>query len=341
MFDIVTIGGATRDIFFKTDGDLIFRSNDALKGNLMCFPYGAKVIPKEVHFSFGGGALNSAVSFSRLGFKVKAMVNLGNDETADAIFNHLKNEKINISLIKCHGACRTGTSVIVSDKNGDHTAFLFRGTNDNLKISDWSFLNSVKWVYVTSLTGDADKNLASLEKRLKKSKAKIAWNPGSVQLAKGYKGLKNLLLKTEVLILNKDEAFDLVLSKIKDHAFSNIKDIIFELKCWGPKFVVVTDGKEGAYAFDGKSLFFVPPLKVKLVDSTGAGDAFGSSFVAGLEIYKKDLKKALALAMVNSSSVVSHLGSYHGLLNREEALTRDKEVKTLIKKTKETLVCEI
>jgi len=340
MFDVITIGGATRDIFFKTDDDWIFKNGDPLKPALICLEYGAKIIPKEVHFSFGGGAVNAAISFSRLGLKTGTIISLGNDENSDIILKHLKNEKVNVSQVKCHGACRTGSSVFIVDKKGDHTALLYRGNNDNLRIKDWSFLKNTKYIYITSLTGDSDKILSDLEKRLN-PKVKIAWNPGSVQLKKGFKGLKNLLLKTDVLILNKDEAFELVLSKIKDHALKGVEDAVLELKCWGPKIVVVTDGKNGAYAFDGKYLFFVPPLKTRLLDSTGAGDAFGSSFIAGLEIYKKDIKKSLALAMVNASSVVSHYGAQNGLLKIDKAEDLETKAQRLIKKTKESLVCEV
>lgn len=313
IFDFVTIGAATRDIFFKTDRDWVVKNEDPLKQRLMCFEYGAKVIPKDAHFAFGGGAANTAISISRLGLRVSAIASLNEDETADAILKHLKTERVKTNLAISKGHYRTGLSVIIVDKNGDHTAILYRGTNNNLSIKNWDFLEKTKWIYMSSLTGKSELVLNRLERELFKCRTKFAWNPGGTQLKKGYEGLKKLISQTDALILNKDEAAELVSSKDKKIDCQNINSLIYEIKHWGSKIVIITDGANGAFAFDGKVIYQAKTVKAKVIDTTGAGDAFGSSFVAGLEILK-DTKKALALATINASSVVSHYGAQAGLL---------------------------
>lgn len=329
MFDFVTIGGATRDILFKTDKDWIVKNKDPLRQRLMCFEYGAKVVPREVHFSFGGGALNTAVSFTRLGLKAIAYISLGCDETADAILENLKKEKVEVNLIPCQGLHRTGISVIIADRNGDHTAILYRGTNSKLNIKNWDFLKKTKWVYISSLTGESDSILKKFEKEIGKHKTKFAWNPGPVQLRKGYSGLKNLMSETDCLILNKDEATEIALSKDKDCDYRKPENLLLEIEKWGPKIVVITDGANGAFAFDGKTIFKVPAVKTKAIDTTGAGDAFSSSFTAGLEI-KNSIKEALRIASVNASSVVSRLGAQNGILTKEQAEKLKNKVKVSV-----------
>ena len=54
-----------------------------------------------------------------------------------------------------------------------------------------------------------------------------------------------------------------------------------------------------------------------MVETTGAGDAFSSGFLAGY-FYHEDLKMALDWALKNSASVVSKMGAIEGLLTREQ-----------------------
>lgn len=313
-FDFITIGGATRDILFKTDKDWIVKNKDPKCERLMCFEHGAKIIPKEFHFCFGGGALNSATSIARLGLKVGTFINVGMGESKRSILKHLELEKIDGSLVSFSKKYYRGLSIFIVDKGHDHTGFLYRGANNELSVKNWDFLKKTKWVYISSLTGKSDLILKKLSQNLKKHKTHFAWNPGGTQLKKGFTGLKKLMPLANVFILNKDEAIELVLSKDKNFNFKDIFGIIYEIKKWGPKIVVITDGQNGVYAFDGKKLLKAEAVKTKVFDTTGAGDAFGSSFVAGLEIFKGDIKKSLVSASINASSVVSHIGAQNGLL---------------------------
>lgn len=324
-FDCVTIGGATRDILFKTD-EYSFSLKDQ-KELYMCFPYGQKIIPSETHFCFGGGALNSAISMSRLGLKVSSIINIGNHEASTSLLSKMKSEKVDTKMVITSDKKNDyrGISVFLVDKGKDHTAILYRGTNDKVIIKDWSFINKTKWIYLTSLTGKSDDNLRKIESEIKKSNVKLAWNPGSVQLKKGYSGLKDLLKITNILILNKEEAETLVCSKNKKLSCA-LGDIASEIKSWGPEVVVVTDSANGAQvAFDGE-LVKVKAYPTKVVETTGAGDAFGSTFVAGL-IMGLDHEKSLKLASINSASVVSYFGAQEGLLKKDQILKKLKSYK--------------
>ncbi len=324
-FDCITIGGATRDIIFKTDDFCIELENK--KQCYMCFEYGRKIIPSETHFTFGGGALNSAVSMSRFGLKVSTIINIGAHESSYSLWNHLKKEKIDTHLVIKSNKKNDyrGISVILIDKGKDHAAILNRGANDRLEIKNWSFLKKTNWIYVTSLTGKSDKLLKDLLPRIKKNKVNLAWNPGSVQLKRGYRGLRELFKVTKILILNEHEARDLVCSK-EDKIQCQIGPIIEEIKSWGPEVVVITEGPKGAQvAFDGE-VIKVGATEARVVDTTGAGDSFGSTFVASL-IKGYDPEKALKLASINSASVVSCYGAQEGLLSRSALLKKLKAKK--------------
>ena len=79
---------------------------------------------------------------------------------------------------------------------------------------------------------------------------------------------------------------------------------------------VMTDGKRGARVSDGTYIYTAGVFKEKeMVDRTGAGDAFGSGFVAGL-MGKRDIHHALRLASANATSVVESVGAHLGALRK-------------------------
>ncbi|MPM80507.1 hypothetical protein SDC9_127554 [bioreactor metagenome] len=81
--------------------------------------------------------------------------------------------------------------------------------------------------------------------------------------------------------------------------------------------IAVTNGREGAHILINDKQYYSPILNTHAVDETGAGDSFGSGFVAGL-IYSQDPKDALFWGIKNSASVVSFLGAKTGLLTLKQ-----------------------
>jgi sugar/nucleoside kinase (ribokinase family) len=97
----------------------------------------------------------------------------------------------------------------------------------------------------------------------------------------------------------------------------NIMEIFRVLLAAGVKVVVITDGKNGSQATDGEALYWFPAYTAPVVDTLGAGDAFGSAFVAGM-IRDGDIARGLELGAANGSSVVRYFGAKPGLLTAEE-----------------------
>jgi sugar/nucleoside kinase (ribokinase family) len=326
VFDVITIGGATRDITFYTkEGKLIANPSDPLRQKLLGFEYGAKIGIREAFFTFGGGAANTAVCFSRLGLKVATILRVGNDENGRAVVANLKKNKVETKFVQIDKKAKTGFSFIVTfGPAREHTAFLYRGANDKLQIINYKLQNlKTDWFYVSSLSGEKWREIMNRVVSYCPP-VKLAWNPGARQLAAGLSGLKNYLRKTKILLINKDEAIELVvsLSRYKKMSVSwlnepkNLFRVLYE---FGPKILVITDGPKGAYAFDGQNFYYQKALSEKIVDTTGAGDSFCASFVAGQILYKGDIKKSLKLAAINSAYNLTGIGAQEPLLTRKEA----------------------
>ncbi|MBU1148702.1 carbohydrate kinase family protein [Patescibacteria group bacterium] len=329
-FQVVTIGGATQDITFRTDeGIFIDNTNDPTKQKLLAFEYGAKIISSQCHYTLGGGGTNTAAGFANLGLKVASFANIGQDQLGRQIITNLKAKKVDTSLIKADKKANSGFSLLViSGKARDHVAFLYRGANDYIDITDQDIKKfQSDWFYITSLSGlHWPRLMKEIIKAKKKKNIKIGWNPGETQLKSGKKGLDSLIKETNILVMNKDEAIELVLSDPKLPAktkknmkvLNNINWLIKQLFAWGPELVVLTDGKKGAYAYNGHQVHFSKILDTPVKDTTGAGDCFGSSFLAGMILFNGNIDKAIRLGIINTSYLVQKVGAQEGLMSKEQ-----------------------
>lgn len=329
-FDVITIGGATQDIMYYTDdAEIIKNKKNILKQKLIAFEYGAKIISDDVYLTFGGGGMNTAISFALLNLKTASFLNLGKDWIGEQILKELKNKKIDSRYITQDKKNYSGFSFVIN--HGDykeHAILGHRGANTELKINKNSISQlKTKWIYIASLSGKDNLVKANIKNIFEdldqsgendnKKKIKIAWNPGSAQLKYGYKFFQKYLSQVEVFNLNKDEAIEIVLSAgIKT---TNIDKLLKTISSWGPKMVVITDAAKGAYIYHQDKKYYQKALSnIKKINTTGAGDAFGSSFVAGLIMYKNNIPRSLKLATYRSNAVIKTIGAQIGLLTKNQ-----------------------
>ena len=108
---------------------------------------------------------------------------------------------------------------------------------------------------------------------------------------------------------------------------------MLRLKGLGPKIVVITDGKNDIHAMDETDIYRATPPFVRIVDATGAGDAFASSFLCGI-LKKNDIEFAIKLGIINAMSVVTHFGAKNILLSYKEAMKAMKKSRIRIHKKK-------
>ncbi len=329
--DIITVGGATRDITFITDkGRVIETPENLTEQELFGFEYGAKISSEEVFFNFGGGACNTAATFAKLGLNVAVNCRVGKDDDGKSMIKNLKELRINTGLIQVDEIKKTGFSMVVVDKKGgDRVIFKYKGASDFLDVKEEE-IKDTEWIYLTSLAGNWEEDLAEINKTVTNNKIKLAWNPGAAQISAGKNKLKKSFKNTEILIINKDEAIELITSdeslKLDFNEINNVEVLAKNIKNWGAKFVVITDGANGAYVYGGESVLYSPATLNKKIDSTGAGDSFGSAFVGGY-ILTNNLEIALKYGVINSGNVVSQYGAQNGILGRDEIEKRLDKVK--------------
>ncbi len=312
MFDVITIGGITRDIFFEIDELELTRDRECRSEINLEVPYGTKIVADSTYYSYGGGAFNVSVALRRLGLKTAAVAALGKEGTGSLAAKILRKNGVATNLITRTAKYHTGLSVFLIGPGGDHTAVLERGANNHLVITKFSVLKKTRWLYVSSLTGESAKYLPQIFNYAQKNNLRIAFNPGSEQLKLGYAGLKDYFAATDLLLLNREEATKIIKSQTQREP-QNINELLKKVENLGTTFTVITDGEKGCYAlFEGRD-YHQTSFQVSAADTTGAGDAFGATFLYSI-IKGYDIAYGLKIAAVNSASVVSKMGATEGLL---------------------------
>ena len=312
MARIVSLGSALQDIYLIDHDDFVSTKDGEIE-KLGQIVVGSKVDIDKISFEVGGGGTNSAVSFARHGHETIFLGNLGEDPAGQAIESLLDDEGIDTSYITHLKKQKTGVSVVLLDtKSGERTILTYRGASakfNNLSEDDLETINP-DWMYVTSLRGDMDTLLRFFEKA-KDLGCKIMFNPGKLEI-KEKKKLLGLLDLVDVLLVNKTEAAEIVPGKILEELISHLSAYC--------KSVIITTGSMGAIATNGKETYrfgIYEDLPVK--DTTGAGDSFGSGFLAHLAA-GYSFKDSLIFGSANSTSVVTKLGAKAGILYGTEDL---------------------
>lgn len=301
-FDVITFGSAVVDVF--VDVSLSER------GGEFRLPIEDKLLIDRINFTTGGGGTNTAVSFSKLGLKAGFVGKLGRDENASIILRELKKEKVEFLGVQGKEE-HTGYSVVLGGKKGDRTILTYKGINNFFKYNELSLgkLNA-DWFYFSSLIGESFKAMEKLSELAYRRGVKIAFNPSSYQAKMGVRKLGKILSRTDVLILNEEEARLLVPTQ----------ELLEGLHKLGPKIVCVTLGKEGNMVYDGINKYKSEAHRdIKSVERTGAGDAFASGFVAGL-IRNRTIEEAIQIGSANAESVIQIPGAKNGLLSWNDAL---------------------
>lgn len=317
MFDVITIGTATRDVFLRSNLFKVLKDAVHLRrigfetGEAECFALGSKIEIEPPIFTVGGGAANAAVTFARQGFRTTSLFRIGNDYEGKQAIEYLKREKVR-TFPAYDSQKGTAWSCVLLSPGGERTILNYRGASEGITKKDVSSGKlKTRWAYV--VPGRISFSTISFAvNHFKKIGARIALNPSKAYIEMGIKKLKGIFDCTDVILINREEA-----SYLTGIRYGNVKGIFRRLDKYVHGIAVMTDGEKGAYVSDGHRVYEAGTFsEEKLVDRTGAGDAFGSGFVAGM-IRTNNIEHAIRLASANATSVVEHIGAQTGILTKK------------------------
>jgi ribokinase len=310
MYDVITFGSATRDVFVRSDDFEASPSEHSASGSACCFPLGAKIEISDLVMDTGGGGTNSAATFGRLGHQTGAVVCIGKDDASgNDILSVLKSNGVSDEFVQKYEEDQTAFSLVTLIGSGERTILVYRGASSHLSADKIPWPKTkAKWFYITSLGGRLDLMEKILD-HAEKNDIKVAWNPGSKELKNGLDKLEPLIRKATIFNLNLEEAMRLLNTDDRD-----VKNLLSAIKGLTKQAVIITDGIRGAYATDGNKAWHSGTIDVHRVNVTGAGDAFGSGLVAGL-MEKNDLPYGMAVGTWNATGVVQATGAKQHLIS--------------------------
>lgn len=318
--DVLSIGDITTDAFIRLkDASLHCKINhDDCE---LCLRFGDKVPFEYVKVVNGvGNAANAAACSARLGLKTALVSNIGGDQNGKNCIVDLRDSNVITDYIRVHNARPTNYHFVLWYEN-DRT-ILVNHIEYDYKLPR---LPATKWLYLTSVASNSFPYHVAIADYLDKNpKVKLAFQPGTFQIKLGLNELKRIYARTDLFVVNIDEAQRILGSDNRD-----VKFLLKAIAEHGPKLVVITDDIKGAYMFDGDHYYHVPmyPDPRPALERTGCGDSFAATFTAMLALGKTPLE-ALMYAPINPMSVAQFVGSREGLLTREQLewwLTRAPE----------------
>ncbi len=318
MFDLISIGDARIDNFVHLPKAHISCTLNKEKCEI-CLNYGDKIPIDDIRSLTAGNNNNNAIGSARLGLKTALYGNIGGDANGKMILDHLKQEKVDTRYVVVNKDVSTEQSIVINFE-GERTILVYH--------YPWEYnlpdLDRSKWVYFSSVSFSFSKTrlISQIEQYVERTGVSLVYTPGTHQLNFGVKKFPRLLTLTKVFIVNKEEAKRVL--EIKDDQKVDIKKLLNGLSDLGSKMVIITDGGDGSYGFDGERNYRLGVFPAKLLEMTGAGDAYATGVIAGL-FYGKNLPEAMRWGAANGAGVVEQIGPQAGLLTYSQMQEKLKE----------------
>ncbi len=304
MLDIISIGTVAADIFIQAPTSKRSRA-------------GSKIDIPAPCITVGGGAHNSAVTFARRGLRAGLLARIGADVFGEEVKKGILNEGIAPHLVTDRSG-RTGVSFILLQTTGERTILVHRGISGAFTKKEFLYAPQAAWAHISPGSIPLP-ILMELVRALHARGTRIAINPSLDMLSYGLANIRPILNRSSVVLLNREEAS--VLTRV---SYAKKNEIFRKLDVDVLGIAIMTDGAHGAFVSDGKTILEEKALRVKkVVDMTGAGDAFGSAFVAALiekgEQCDKNtckpahLSYALRKGSQNAAFVIQYIGGTEGI----------------------------
>jgi len=276
---------------------------------------------------------------------VSAICKLGQDARAETILARFADEGVSTRFALRDGRAPTGASVLISAHDRNAAVFTFRGANTLLETKDLKKdAFAVDLVYVSGLSNESAACFPQIVTQAKAEGALVATNPGIRQLSARQKSFRDVIGKIDILAVNRHEAEALVpwmIAQVGEGGEAltaapsgeglpdlarrglvgggfelSLKRFFKALHDLGPKWIVITDGKDGAFISAPSGIIHCAAPATAVAGTAGAGDAYNSTFAAYIA-ETVSAEEAALHAACNAASVITCIDTQTGLLPRD------------------------
>jgi ribokinase len=273
---------------------------------------GETILGGPFYMGPGGKGANQAVAAARLGAEVRMVVKLGKDMFGDQAEANLVKEGVVRDWFLRSEESHTGVALILVDESGENEIVVAAGVNELLRPAD---VDKAR----TAITG-ADMLLVELEVPMEtvEHAIQVAHQAGTQVLlnpAPGRPLSKAMLAMVDVLTPNETETQ--IITGMPVTNLEEAKAAARKLLEQGVEAVVITLGANGALVVTPTLTQHVPGRQVKVVDTTGAGDAFSGALAVALA-EGQELVQAVAFSCAAAALQVTRLGTAPAMPQRAE-----------------------
>lgn len=301
MFDLITIGNITADLYFSADE--LTKKDDRLY-----LAIGGKYRSEHFNMSVGGGGANVSIGGRKNGLKTAVVGMVGNNVFRKSVMQRLKQAKVNTSLV-LFSQTGTNVSVLLLNDKGERTVITHQTSHKHV-LEDRKVLSHVKKtraVYFGTLPDASLKDRQRLTRELRKHNVIIFTNVGPADCCRPKKYINELLKTTDVLIVNTHEFADLVNKKIEKINFH--KDVVEAHPILKDKVVVVTAGRDGSFVYEQGRVYHQSIIKEKkIVDTTGVGDGYTAGFISSY-LKHENIQLAMKAGSRYASKIIQKRGA--------------------------------
>ncbi|MDI6708158.1 MAG: carbohydrate kinase family protein [Candidatus Thermoplasmatota archaeon] len=291
--DVIGIGALNYDLLLKVDR--ILAKED-------------EICADEEHYSPGGSAANTIYGLAKLGLKTGFVGCLGKDMEGREIIRNFNSVGVCVKGIKILENKRTGLALALVDRSGRRALYILPRANNFLTHINLNYIKNAKLLHLTSF---ANLKQFELQKKIveKLPNLEISFAPGALYTRLGLKCLLPIISKCSIIFLNYEE--------LKMLTRKNYLDGCDKIISSGCKTVVVTLGEKGCYIAEATGKHHIKAIKTKVLDLTGAGDAFAAGFLYGY-LKRKCLEECGKLGNIVASFCISKFGAREGLPSKKE-----------------------
>ncbi|MGB8780213.1 MAG: carbohydrate kinase family protein [Candidatus Bathyarchaeia archaeon] len=255
----------------------------------------------------GGSAANTMVALARLGCKVGFIGKVASDAEGRMLLQDFRKEGVDTRGVTVATTGRSGKVMGFVGKGGERALYIDPGVNDTIRLDqiDSEYASSTRFLHLSSFVGKQSfetqkKIVGQLPKEVR-----VSFDPGALYAGIGLTKLEPIIDKTSVMMPN---AGEIALLTGKTDYKAGARLLIDE----GVEVLAVKLGSKGCYVIDRDESHLVEPFKVKVVDTTGAGDAFDAGFIFGL-LSGKNINEAGKIGNFVASRSITAMGARSGL----------------------------
>lgn len=277
----------------------------------------------KARISTGGSEGNVAVGLARLGVAATWLSRVGNDGFGKRVVKDLQAEGVRV-VAQIDSSAPTGLMIKTTPRAGSTSVDYYRrGSAASLiSVSDLDGIDFNKFdlVHLTGITPALSDSARSTWEHvaLKSREAGCLVSLDVNYRSKLWTPLEASSVMTkaldlvDILIAGVDEA-QMILGDLTSSAF----DLARKIQALGPQIVAIKLGSEGAVLLERNTTYSADAIRVEVVDTVGAGDAFTAAFIATyLETH--DARLALDRANIAGGLACTHPGDWQGFPSAEE-----------------------